>query len=81
MGENRASWESILGNFVWKEGSFVRDNYLPNTQNTAYLYKFNADKLKYVHTERFGYNKCKFNSATEAALMIKSINGEKKYDW
>ena len=81
MGENRASKESILGNFVWEEGSFVRDNYLPNAENTAYLYMFYSDKLKYVHAERFGYNNCRFNSALEAALMVKSTNGEKKYDW
>jgi hypothetical protein len=81
MGENRASRESILGNFGWKDRSFVSDNYLPNEENTAYLYKIRSDKLKYVHTEHFGYNKCKFGSAVAAALMVKNTNGEKKHDW
>ncbi len=36
-----------------------------------------ADNLKYAHTDAFGYNKCKLDSILEAALMIKSMYGEK----
>ncbi len=46
--------------------------------NIVCLHSFYADKLIYVHNTALGYNKCKFNSTLEAALMIKSksINGE-----
>jgi hypothetical protein len=79
MGENRASWESILGGSVWKEACCVIDGYLSFTQNTGYLRNICAEKLKYVHNEPFGYNNCKSNSALREALMIKSMNGAKKY--
>jgi len=80
MGENRAGRESILGELVGEEACCVKDDHLSITQNTAYLHNFYADKLKYVHSEPFGYNKCKLSSTVEAALMIKSMNGEEKHD-
>jgi hypothetical protein len=44
----------------------------------AHLASSHADKLKYAHTDAFGYNKCKLVSIPEAALMNKSMYGEKK---
>lgn len=43
----------------------------------VHLASSHADKLKYAHTNAFGYNKCKLVSILEAALMIKSMYGEK----
>jgi hypothetical protein len=57
MGENRASWESILGGSVSEEAYCAIDSYLSFTQNTVYLHNICAEKLKYVHTEALGYNK------------------------
>jgi hypothetical protein len=79
MGENRASWESILGGSVWKEACCAIDGYLSFTQNTLYLRNICAEKLKYVPIEPLGCDNCKFNSAPRETLMIKSMNGEKKY--
>ena len=45
--------------------------------NIVHLPSFHADKLKYVHTDAFGYNKCKLVSTLGAALMEKSMYGEK----
>jgi hypothetical protein len=80
MGEKRASGESILGNFAKKEVCCVKDDHLSIMENIAYLHSFCADKLKYVHSKAFGYNKCEFSSTLEAALMIESMNGETKHD-
>jgi hypothetical protein len=80
MGEIRANKESILGNFAEKKVFSDKDSHLPIMENIACLHSFCSDKLKYVHTKPFDYNKCKFNSVFEAALIVESINGEKKYD-
>ena len=80
MGENRVDGEGILGELVGEEAYLVEDDHLSMSQNVAYLNSFCADKLKYVHTEPFGYNKCKLAFIPSVALMIKGINGEKKYD-
>jgi hypothetical protein len=79
MGENRASGEGILCGFVG-EVRCVKDDHLSITQYTFHLHNFYADKLKCVHSESVGYNKCKFNFNLDAALKVKSINGEKNYD-
>jgi hypothetical protein len=79
MGEDRASWESMLGGSVLKEACCAIDGYLPFTQNNVYLRKIRAEKLKYVHKEPHGYDNCKSDSALREALMIKSMNGAKKY--
>ncbi len=79
MGETRASGEGILGGLFGKEACCAKDDYLSIAQNIAYLHSFSADKLKYVHSEAFGYNKCKFSIILEEALMIKTMNGEKNY--
>jgi hypothetical protein len=65
MGENRASCESILGGSVSEEACCAIDSFLSFTQNIVYLHNICAEKLKYVHTEALGYNKC--------------MNGAKKY--
>ena len=80
MGENRASGEGIIGGFILKEAYCIEDDYPSITQNTVRLNSFCADKLKCVHSKSFGYNICKFNFNLEAALLVKSINGEKNYD-
>jgi hypothetical protein len=80
MGENRVDGEGILGKLVREEASRAEDDCLSISQNVAYLNSYYSDKLKYVHREPFGYNKCKLSLTPMAALMIKSINGEKKYD-
>jgi hypothetical protein len=46
--------------------------------DVAHLTSSHADKLKYAHTDAFGYNKCKLVSIPEAALMNKSMYGRKK---
>jgi hypothetical protein len=79
MGEDRASWESILGGSVLKEACCAIDSYLSFTQNNVYLHKICAEKLKYVHNEPLGCDNCKSDSALGEALMIKSMNGAKKY--
>jgi hypothetical protein len=68
MGEKRVKGESILGKLVGEEACCLGECHLFITQNTAYLNNFN-----------FGYKKCKFGSTQIGALMIKTINGEKKY--
>jgi hypothetical protein len=78
MGESRASGEGILCGFV--EVRFVEDDHLPIEPNNDHLHSFYGDKLKFVHSKSVGYNKCKFYFNLEAALMVKSINGEKNYD-
>ena len=77
MGEQRATRESMVSNQV-DDIYFVTDNHLPITDNIVCLRSSCADKLIYVHNNALGYNKCKFNSTLEAALMFKSksINGE-----
>jgi hypothetical protein len=79
MGEDRASWESILGGSVLSEVCCAIDNYLSFTQNSVYLHKTRAEKLKYVHIEPLGCDNCKSDSALRDALMTKSMNGAKKY--
>lgn len=79
MGENRVGGESTLGELVGEGTYLLEDSHLSITQNTAYLHNFYADKLKYVHREPFGYNKCKFGSTHIVALIIKTTNGEKKH--
>jgi hypothetical protein len=78
MGESRASGESVLGDLAWESACYGKDDFMSIGQNTAYLYRFSADKFKYVHTQPFGYNKCKISSAFKAALMVNAVNGEKK---
>ena len=47
------------------------------SENFVHLPSNYADKLKYGHTDALGYNKCRFSSTLEAALMNKSMKGEK----
>ena len=70
MGEHRAVVESIVGNVAVNAG-VANDNHLSTTGNAIYLCNFQAGNHIYVHTEAFGYNKCKFTSTLE------SLNGEK----
>jgi hypothetical protein len=79
MGESGAGGEGILCGFVG-EVRCVEDDNLPIKQNNVRLHIFYGDKLICVHSKSVGYNKCKFNFNLEAALMVKSINGEKNYD-
>jgi hypothetical protein len=77
MGEQRAIRESIVGNQA--NGIYLGiDDQSPAVDNIVCLHSFFADKLIYVHNNALGYNKCKFNTIPEAALMFKSksINGE-----
>jgi hypothetical protein len=76
MGEQIAARESICknqadGTYLGIDGN-LRINYI------VCLHSFTANKLIYVHNAAFGYNKCKFNSILEAALMIKrkGISGD-----
>ncbi len=80
MGESRASEEGKLGDLAWERACHSKDNFMSIGQNTAYMHRFSVDKLKYVHTQPFEYNKCKINSAFEAVLMVNALNGEKKHD-
>ncbi len=74
MGEKRAIGESILGDFA--ECVELKGIPTPVTQIFGCLYTFIADIFIYVHSAAFGYNKCRFNSTLEAALMVKSSSGE-----
>ncbi len=67
MGENRVRGESILGKLVGEEACCLGDCHLSITRNTTYLDNF-----------YFGYKKCKFGSIHIVALMIITMNGEKK---
>jgi hypothetical protein len=78
MGENSASGEGILGGVAWKGAHCVKGDNLSIKQNSVYMHSIYLDKVKYVHSKRFGYNKCEF--IHEVALMVKLTNGEKKYD-
>jgi len=80
MGENRVDREGILGELVGEEAYLAEDGHLSISRNVAYLHSYYSDKLKYVYREPFGYNKCKLAFIHMTALMIRSINGEKKYD-
>jgi hypothetical protein len=80
MGEYRVGGVGILGELAGEEAYRVEDDHLSITQNTAYSHNFYSDELKYVYGEPFGHNKCKFALAPKAALMIKGIIGEIKYD-
>ena len=81
MGEQRAIRESIVGTLAG-DVCWAEDDRLPITDNITCLHSFFADKLIYVHTTAFCYNKCKFSFTLEAALMIKSksTNGEIQRD-
>ena len=74
MGEKRAIGESILGDFA--ECVDLKGMPKSVTQNFGCLYAFIADIFKYVNCAAFCYNKCRFNSTLEAALMVKSSSGE-----
>ncbi len=79
MGEEIAARESIYANQA--NGAYLRiDDNLPINDIIVCLHSFIADNLIFVHS--FGYNRCKFNSVLEAALMFKSksINGEIPHD-
>ena len=80
MGENRVDGEGILGELVREEAYHAEDDHLSISQNVACLNSYYADKLKYVHTEPFGYNKCKLAFTPMSTLIIRGNNGEKKYD-
>jgi hypothetical protein len=80
MGENRVDREGILGELVGEEAYLAEDDRLSISRNVAYLHSYYSDKLKYVYREPFGYNKCKLAFIHMTALMIRNINGEKKYD-
>jgi hypothetical protein len=80
MGEKRVDGEGILGKLVGEETYRVEDDHLSISRNVAYLYSYYADKLKYVHREPFGYNKCKLTLTPTTFSKIKNINGDKKYD-
>ena len=79
MGENSVRRECILGNLAEEKACCVENNYLVVAANIPHMRSFNADKLKYVRCEAFGYDKCKFPIASKAAFMVKSISGEKNY--
>ena len=77
MRDQRAVRESIVnnqadGNYLWIENS------LPISNNTVCLCNFYKGNIIYFHSNAFGYNKCKFDSIPETALMVKSksINGD-----
>jgi hypothetical protein len=74
MGEKSAVGEGILGDFA--EYVELKDKPSPVAENFGCLYTFIAGIFKYVHSNAFGYNKCRFNSTLKAALMIKSRCGE-----
>ena len=80
MGEQRAVRDGIVGNQV--DGIYLGldglDGHLSAISNIICLRTFYPDNLICAHEYAFGYNKCKFNSTLEVALMFKSksINGE-----
>jgi hypothetical protein len=47
----------------------------------AHLHSLHVDKLKYVHGKAFEYKKIEFDSILEAALMVKTLEGEKKNEY
>ena len=81
MGENSAKGESILGNYAEKEADFVKDKHLSKMEIIAHLHSLHVDKLKYVHGKAFEYKKIEFDSILEAALVVKTLEGEKKNEY
>jgi len=79
MGETRASGEGILGGFFGDGACCAKDDYLSMAPNFGYLNSFNANKFIYVHGKAFGYKICKLSIIPEEALVMKKMNGEKKY--
>jgi hypothetical protein len=79
MGGNRVGGESTLGELVAEGAFLVEDSHLSITRKAAYMNNSYSDRLKYVHREPFGHDKCKFGSTHITALMIKTTNGEKKH--
>jgi predicted Co/Zn/Cd cation transporter (cation efflux family) len=67
MGEHRAELESIESN-QFGDAYVVIDGHLSIADNIVCLLSFHVDKLIYVHTQPFWYNKCKFASSLEAQL-------------
>jgi hypothetical protein len=77
MGEQRAVREGIVSNQV--DGIYWGlDSHLSTINKIVFLRTFCPDNLMFAHEYAFGYNKFKFDSILEAALMVKSksINGE-----
>ena len=81
MGEKRARGEGILGGFVENEVCLMKDERPLNPLIFVHLYSFRPAKFKYAHGQALGYNQGKFSSTLEATLMIKNVNGEKKYEF
>jgi hypothetical protein len=80
MGDINAKGQGILGGYIEKQAVLHADTCYSTKENFALLHSYYSDKLKYVYREPFGYNKCKLAFIHMTALMIRSINGEKKYD-
>jgi hypothetical protein len=76
IGEKYAVGETMLG-YLKEIGCCVPFAYVTAHQNFVHLPSCHVDKFKYGITDALGYNKCRFGSTLEAALMEKSINGEK----
>ncbi len=52
-------------------------NSLVAGERIVHLASVRADNLKYGYSNALGYNKCRFGSIPEAALMAKTLIGEK----
>ena len=72
MGEKRASGESGVGNFNESGIFYVTDDHLAIFEKADHLHLFILDRFKCVHITAVSYNKCKYGSNPEAALMIRS---------
>ncbi|MCW3999375.1 MAG: hypothetical protein NWE93_03965 [Candidatus Bathyarchaeota archaeon] len=68
--------ETTLG-YLSETGCSAPATYLSFSSKPAHLASHHVDNLKYGYTDAFGYNKRRFGSTLEVALMEKIINGEK----
>jgi hypothetical protein len=76
MGEQRALGES-MAYYVGAHAAPQKNDYSLFAENVTRMHSFHADNLKYIQLDALCYNKCKLDFTQKAALVAKSMNGEK----
>ena len=76
MGEQRALGDS-MAYYIGAHSSLQKNEYSLFAEKVARMCRFHADNLKYIQLYALCYDKCKLAFAQKAALVAKSMNGEK----
>jgi hypothetical protein len=76
MGEQSALGDSMVYN-VGVHATLQKNKHLSFAEKVARMFRFHADILKYIQLDALCYNKCKLDFTQKAALVAKSMNGEK----